>query len=79
MFMKLLQAPKAIGGYVPALSVKRSYGRPVANRNWMNVIGVWIERSRQRRALANLDDRLLDDVGIMRSEATREIAKPFWR
>jgi uncharacterized protein YjiS (DUF1127 family) len=42
------------------------------------VIGAWIERHRQRRALAELDDRLLKDIGITRPEADREIAKPFW-
>jgi uncharacterized protein YjiS (DUF1127 family) len=45
----------------------------------LRLIGTWMERSGQRRALADLDDRLLQDVGIARSEAAREIAKPFWR
>ncbi len=45
----------------------------------MRIIGVWFERSRQRHALACLDDRLLKDVGIKRADAAREIAKPFWR
>lgn len=31
------------------------------------------------RNMASLDDRLLVDVGISRSQAAREIAKPFWR
>ena len=39
---------------------------------------IWAERCRQRTALADLDDRLLDDVGLSREEARREIAKPFW-
>jgi uncharacterized protein YjiS (DUF1127 family) len=39
----------------------------------------WIERCKQRRALAELDDRLLDDVGLSREQARGEIAKPFWR
>ena len=43
------------------------------------VIATWMGRSRQRRALANLDDRLLEDIGITRSAAAREGAKPFWR
>ena len=40
---------------------------------------VWQERVAQRHALASLDDRLLKDMGISRSEAAREAAKPFWR
>ncbi len=37
------------------------------------------ERQRQRRALRQLDDRLLDDIGITREAAEREAAKPFWQ
>jgi len=39
----------------------------------------WYERSRQRRRLARLDDRLLRDIGIDRVAAMEEISKPFWR
>ena len=38
----------------------------------------WMERSRQRRALAELDDRLLRDIGLTRAEAMQECANPFW-
>ena len=38
----------------------------------------WIERSRQRQALLDLDDRMLADIGISRMEAREEAAKPFW-
>jgi uncharacterized protein YjiS (DUF1127 family) len=36
-------------------------------------------RSRQREALSNLDDRLLDDIGVTRQQANIEAAKPFWK
>jgi uncharacterized protein YjiS (DUF1127 family) len=39
----------------------------------------WIARHRGRAALAELDGRLLDDIGISRAAACREAAKPFWR
>ena len=39
----------------------------------------WIERTRQRHALAGLDDAMLRDIGITRVEAARECDKPFWR
>ena len=39
----------------------------------------WIERTRQRRALASLDEAMLRDIGITRVEAARESEKPFWR
>jgi uncharacterized protein YjiS (DUF1127 family) len=37
------------------------------------------ERSAQRRALAELDDDRLRDIGRTRTEAQAEAAKPFWR
>jgi uncharacterized protein YjiS (DUF1127 family) len=43
------------------------------------LIGRWIERTRQRQALAELDDRMLRDIGVTRVEAVRESRKPFWR
>ena len=39
----------------------------------------YIDLVRQRRALAQLDGRLLDDIGVMPQDAAREVAKPFWR
>ncbi len=39
----------------------------------------WLDRSRSRRQLARLDDRLLRDIGVARTDADREAAKPFWR
>jgi len=44
-------------------------------------VHVWIERSRQRRALAELADRndhLLADIGLSLERARREAEKPFW-
>jgi uncharacterized protein YjiS (DUF1127 family) len=41
-------------------------------------IRVALERHRQRRALAELDDRLLDDIGITRSRAMIEANRPLW-
>ena len=38
-----------------------------------------ISRGRQRRALAELDDRLLRDIGLTAYDVTYEASKPFWR
>lgn len=42
------------------------------------LLAVWSARARQRRALLELDDRSLDDIGITRAELEREAGKPFW-
>jgi uncharacterized protein YjiS (DUF1127 family) len=39
----------------------------------------WRSRARGRRDLAALSDRSLRDIGLSRSDALREIRKPFWR
>ena len=39
----------------------------------------WQERDRQRRALAQLDARMLTDVGLSRAEVAMELRKPFWQ
>jgi uncharacterized protein YjiS (DUF1127 family) len=36
-------------------------------------------RSRQRQALSQLDDRLLEDIGVTRQQAIAEAAKSFWK
>ena len=42
-------------------------------------VGLWSQRIRQRRALSVLDDTMLRDIGLTRSDVEREIGKPFWR
>ncbi len=38
----------------------------------------WQERDQQRHALAQLDARMLKDVGLSRAEVELELRKPFW-
>lgn len=52
---------------------------PDAVFGWLRRIPVWISRHRQRKALAELNDYLLDDIGVSYDAALREAAKPFWR
>ncbi len=40
---------------------------------------LWVRRWRGRRELANLDDRLLHDIGRTYDEVRAAIEKPFWR
>ena len=39
----------------------------------------WRETRRQRQHLAALDDRMLRDIGLSRSDVQVEVEKPFWR
>ena len=39
----------------------------------------WLERARSRRQLAELDDRMLADIGVDRATAQSEADRPFWR
>ena len=39
----------------------------------------WLDHARQRRHLGELDDRLLRDIGISRSEVDHEASRPFWK
>ncbi|MHC8508200.1 MAG: DUF1127 domain-containing protein [Rhodospirillales bacterium] len=43
------------------------------------VLRVWFARASQRRALHELDARLLDDIGVSREAAARESIKHFWQ
>ena len=79
MLMKRLSAAAIVEDTRPARFAIQSSVRCFIVRRWLSVVGAWIERNRQRHALADLDDRLLEDVGISRYAAAREIAKPFWR
>ncbi len=45
----------------------------------LEVFLIWQDRGVQRRALAQLDDRMLKDIGLSRVDAVREAGKPFWR
>ena len=79
MVMNVLPADEPIGDSAPALAAARTDVWRMIYRGCLRLIGAWIERRRQRLALAILDDRMPDDSGITRSEAARESAKPFWR
>lgn len=44
-----------------------------------DLLQLWQERARQRRQLAQLDDRMLRDIGVGHADAYRESQKWFWQ
>jgi uncharacterized protein YjiS (DUF1127 family) len=43
-----------------------------------DTVGLWRERARQRRDLAEMSPHMLKDIGISVSAARAEAGKPFW-
>lgn len=39
----------------------------------------WHRRARDRRALGQLDQHLLHDIGLSRADVDHEVSKPFWQ
>ena len=45
----------------------------------MAAIDAWWSRARSRRALLEMSDAMLKDIGLSRADAWREGREPFWR
>ena len=45
----------------------------------VGTIRVWARRSNERRALAMMNERLLNDIGLTPMDIDRETAKYFWQ
>ena len=43
------------------------------------LVRAWLRRSRTRNDLAELDERLLRDIGLTRSDVVAESTKHFWQ
>jgi uncharacterized protein YjiS (DUF1127 family) len=41
-------------------------------------VAAWNERRRQLRALSELDDDLLQDIGLSRDDVEHACSRPFW-
>jgi len=46
--------------------------------NFPTLLVEWQKRYEMRRRLAELDNRMLADVGLTRADIHRETEKPFW-
>ncbi len=45
----------------------------------LSVMQLWSDRRYQRKQLAKLDARQLNDMGLTREQVAAEFAKPFWK
>jgi uncharacterized protein YjiS (DUF1127 family) len=61
----------------PTASVPSTEARQFGS--FLALAATWWERRSSRQALAELDDRLLRDIGLSPSEAVAESAMAFWR
>jgi uncharacterized protein YjiS (DUF1127 family) len=44
-----------------------------------NMLARWLDASRSRQTLDELDEHMLRDIGLTRDEARREASKFFWQ
>lgn len=65
--------------YFPSARLGRGARRADVLAAVLAVVEAWLSRRQQRRALLELSEHMLKDIGISRSEAFREGRKPFWR
>lgn len=61
--------------YLPTCEIENQY----SFQGVIKQLQFWIDRSRQRKHLARLDDRMLEDIGLTRDQVLVEINKPFWK
>lgn len=72
------------GGAAPRMVVALPEGgfRSAMRRSVIRMVEAflaWHDRARERRALLELSDHMLRDIGISRAAAQGEAAKAFWR
>ena len=75
-----IAAPQASAMDQPAATVPICPAR-VPGTRWGAMVGslrAWRRRSVARRELAQLDERILRDIGIDRSTVNHEMQQPFW-
>ena len=73
MFTVLMSAPVAS----PAVSsLSSSILRLAAGA--ARSVAAWAERRRQLRALSDLDDHLLRDIGLSHDDVEHACSRPFW-
>ncbi len=60
-------------------ALNTGFATPANSASLMDTLNTWYVRWQERRELAALDQRALDDIGLSRGDVLTEISKPFWR
>ena len=47
--------------------------------DFQKTLGAWIRRSNERRMLAMMNDRMLQDIGLSHYDVEKEVTKFFWQ
>ena len=63
----VLLAPSPGFGSIPQLAARA-----------LRCVAGWAERRRQLRALCDLDDHLLGDIGLSHADVAHACSRPFW-
>ncbi|MER8398159.1 DUF1127 domain-containing protein [Mesorhizobium sp. M1348] len=62
-----------------AAPARRPFPFIVLRRLRLRLLARWYDRHLQRLDLAEIDDHLLDDLGLTPEDVRRECAKSFWQ
>jgi uncharacterized protein YjiS (DUF1127 family) len=69
--------------FAPTVPLLGAHGWVVAplepRRGVFTMVREWLQRSRTRHEIAELDDHLLRDIGLTRYDAAVEAHKHFWQ
>ena len=63
----------------PFIASSRGQGTVGLATRLSDLVMTWLDRARQRRHLAELDDRMLRDIGLSRAEVDNETSRRFWQ
>ena len=65
--------------FQPSKEIRNSYLLPTINwAKFVRILKQWQQNYRTRKALAELSDEQLKDIGLSRGQADIEASKPFW-
>ena len=64
---------------IAELELDQKANKPLSWNQIFNIVSTMYTRSKQRQALKNLDQRLLNDIGLSREQSAEEANKPFWK